>query len=51
MSGVDYVDVVCGLAWGDEGKGKVTSHLTFLKMSMTMFVVGQVGRTLVIQFM
>jgi adenylosuccinate synthase len=30
MSGVDYADVVCGLAWGDEGKGKVTSHLTFL---------------------
>ena len=24
---IDYVDVVCGLAWGDEGKGKVTSHL------------------------
>ncbi len=30
MSGVDYVDVVCGLAWGDEGKGKVTSHLVAL---------------------
>jgi adenylosuccinate synthase len=30
MSGVDYADVVCGLAWGDEGKGKVTSHLTFV---------------------
>ncbi len=27
MSGVDYADVVCGLAWGDEGKGKVTSRL------------------------
>jgi len=27
MSGVDFVDVVCGLAWGDEGKGKVTSRL------------------------
>ena len=27
MSGVDYVDIVCGLSWGDEGKGKVTSHL------------------------
>ena len=22
MSGVDYVDIVCGLSWGDEGKGK-----------------------------
>ena len=30
MRGVDFVDVVCGLAWGDEGKGKVTSHLVFL---------------------
>jgi len=24
---IDYADIVCGLAWGDEGKGKVTSHL------------------------
>tara|TARA_R100001377_G_scaffold74972_1_gene51372 strand:- start:54 stop:1091 length:1038 start_codon:yes stop_codon:yes gene_type:complete len=24
---IDYVDIVCGLAWGDEGKGKVTSEL------------------------
>jgi len=24
---IDYADVVCGLAWGDEGKGKVTSYL------------------------
>ena len=25
---ITNVDVVVGLAWGDEGKGKVTSHLT-----------------------
>lgn len=25
---INYVDVCCGLAWGDEGKGKIVSHLT-----------------------
>lgn len=25
--GIEYVDVCCGLAWGDEGKGKVVSQL------------------------
>jgi len=25
---INYVDVCCGLAWGDEGKGKVVSHLS-----------------------
>ena len=24
---IDFADVVCGLAWGDEGKGKITAHL------------------------
>jgi adenylosuccinate synthase len=24
---IDYVDVVAGLCWGDEGKGKIVSHL------------------------
>ena len=24
---VNYVDIVCGLAWGDEAKGKITSQL------------------------
>jgi adenylosuccinate synthase len=24
---IKYVDVCCGLAWGDEGKGKITSYL------------------------
>lgn len=24
---IEYADVVCGLAWGDEAKGKITSHL------------------------
>ena len=24
---IDFVDIVCGLTWGDEGKGKITSHL------------------------
>lgn len=24
---IDFVDIVCGLAWGDEAKGKITSHL------------------------
>ena len=25
---IDNADVVCGLAWGDEAKGKITSWLT-----------------------
>jgi len=25
---IDYVDICVGLAWGDEGKGKIVSHLT-----------------------
>ena len=25
--GSDYVDIVCGLAWGDEAKGKIVSEL------------------------
>ncbi len=25
---VEYVDICCGLAWGDEAKGKVVSHLS-----------------------
>ena len=25
---VEYVDICVGLAWGDEGKGKIVSHLT-----------------------
>jgi len=24
---IEYADIVVGLAWGDEGKGKITSHL------------------------
>lgn len=24
---INFVDIVCGLTWGDEGKGKITSHL------------------------
>ena len=24
---IEYADVVCGLAWGDEAKGKITSQL------------------------
>ena len=28
MNEIKYVDVVFGFSWGDEGKGKVTSHLT-----------------------
>ena len=24
---INYVDIVCGLAWGDEAKGKIVSHL------------------------
>ena len=27
---INYVDIVCGLAWGDEAKGKITSHLASL---------------------
>ena len=27
MSKINYVDVCCGLAWGDEAKGKIVSHL------------------------
>ena len=28
---IDYVDICVGLAWGDEGKGKIVSHLTSKK--------------------
>ena len=28
MKEIEYVDIVFGISWGDEGKGKVTSHLT-----------------------
>ena len=24
---IDSVDIVCGLSWGDEGKGKIVSNL------------------------
>ena len=24
---INYVDICCGLNWGDEAKGKVTHHL------------------------
>ena len=27
MSNINYADVCCGLAWGDEGKGKIVSQL------------------------
>ena len=27
MQNINYVDIVCGLAWGDEAKGKIVSHL------------------------
>lgn len=27
MSEINYVDICCGLAWGDEAKGKITSEL------------------------
>ena len=27
MSKINYVDICCGLAWGDEAKGKITSEL------------------------
>ena len=25
---IEYADICVGLAWGDEGKGKIVSHLT-----------------------
>ena len=25
---IEYVDICCGLAWGDEGKGKIVSYLS-----------------------
>ena len=25
---VEYVDICCGLAWGDEAKGKIVSYLS-----------------------
>ena len=28
MDTVNHVDICCGLAWGDEAKGKITSELT-----------------------
>ena len=28
MNEIKHVDIVFGISWGDEGKGKVTSHLT-----------------------
>ena len=28
MDTINYVDICCGLAWGDEAKGKITSELT-----------------------
>ena len=28
MKEIEYVDIVFGISWGDEGKGKATSHLT-----------------------
>ena len=34
---VEYVDICVGLAWGDEGKGKIVSHLTKI---MIMYVDG-----------
>ena len=27
MDTVNHVDICCGLAWGDEAKGKITSEL------------------------
>ena len=27
MNNINYVDIVCGLAWGDEAKGKIVSQL------------------------
>lgn len=26
MSNINFVDIVCGLAWGDEAKGKIVAH-------------------------
>ena len=31
MSNINYADVCCGLAWGDEGKGKIVSQLSKTK--------------------
>lgn len=31
MSEINYVDICCGLAWGDEAKGKITSQLAMSK--------------------
>jgi len=28
MRNIKYVDICCGLSWGDEGKGKIVSHLS-----------------------
>ena len=28
MNDIKYVDIVFGISWGDEGKGKITSHST-----------------------
>ena len=25
---INYVDIVCGLAWGDEAKGKIVAQLS-----------------------
>jgi adenylosuccinate synthase len=45
---IDYVDVIYGLAWGDEGKGKISNALA---PKMIMFVVGTVDQMLVTLFM
>ena len=47
---MNFADIVCGLAWGDEAKGKITSQMS--KSGFYDFVVdGQVEITLVILFM
>ena len=47
---VNTVDICCGLAWGDEAKGKITSHLA--SSGRYNFVCRYAGGAmLVIQFM
>ena len=36
---INNVDICCGLAWGDEAKGKIVSQLIKIK-NMILYVVG-----------
>ena len=38
---INVVDICCGLAWGDEAKGKIVSQLSKTKI-MILFVGGLV---------